>query len=174
MLLPLLWKMLNHNTACCNNFVRCYCQVADGIATGSSYSNFSSGVLSRTSSHMCGRWYLPMFSLRDGLLTLTNNASFINLLRFLSSLPTMLKFLYGDMVTSGVKMVIYRGGCFEVFFEPLFKCSWTLQCIPHCIPPCHTCIYKWLHFFLNGILVLWSHQEVLDGITSLMVFLPIS
>ena len=74
------------------NIVRCYCQVADGIATGSDYFNYSSGVLSRTSSHMCGRWYLPMFLLRGGLLTLMNNDSFIHLLRFWSSLPTMLKF----------------------------------------------------------------------------------
>ena len=75
---------------------RCYCQVADGIATGLDYFNFSSGVLSRTSSHMCGRWCLPIFLLRDGLLTLMNNASFIHLLRFWSFLPTMLKF---SMVT---------------------------------------------------------------------------
>ena len=97
-------------------FGRCYCQVADAIATTGcscvywwiflpggrwnsyriSYFNFSSGVLSRTSSHMCGIWYLPMFLLRDGLLTLMYNASFIHLLRFWSSLPTMLKF---SMVT---------------------------------------------------------------------------
>ena len=31
-----------------------------------------SEVLSRTLSHMCGRWYLPMFLFRDGLLTLMN------------------------------------------------------------------------------------------------------
>ena len=89
-----------------------------------SYSNFSSGMLSRTTSYMCGRWYLPMLLLRDGLLTLMNNASFIHLLRFWSSLPTMLKF---SMVTSGVKMVIYRGGCVEVFFEPLSKFYWGLS-----------------------------------------------
>ena len=40
---------------------RCYCQVADGIATGSDYFSLSYGVLNRTSSHMCGRWNLPMF-----------------------------------------------------------------------------------------------------------------
>ena len=75
---------------------RCYCQVAYGIATGSDNSKLSSGVLSRTSSHMCGRGYLPIFLIRDGLLTLMNNASFIHLFRFWSSLPTVLKF---SMVT---------------------------------------------------------------------------
>ena len=71
---------------------RCYIQVADGIATGSDYFSLHSGVLSIASSLMCGRWYLPMFLLRDGLLTLMNNASFIHLLRFWPSLPPMLKF----------------------------------------------------------------------------------
>ena len=53
--------------------------------------SFSSGMLNRTSSHMCGRWYLPIFLFRDGLLTLIIRASLIALLRFWSSLPTMLK-----------------------------------------------------------------------------------
>ena len=48
-------------------------------------------MLNRTSSHICGRWYLPMFLFRDGLLTLMYRTSFIALLRFWSSLPTMLK-----------------------------------------------------------------------------------
>ena len=43
---------------------RCYCH-------GSwCYLSFSSEVLSRTSSQMWGRWYLPIFLFRDGLLTL--------------------------------------------------------------------------------------------------------
>ena len=55
------------------------------------YFNLSSGLLHRTSSHMWGRWYLPMFLFRDGLLTLMYGASFMALIRFWSSLPTMLK-----------------------------------------------------------------------------------
>ena len=47
---------------------RCYCHVADGMATGSVYFNFSSKVLNRTSSHMCGRWYLPMFSVKGWII----------------------------------------------------------------------------------------------------------
>ena len=69
---------------------RCYCHVADGIATGSYYLSLSSEVLNRTSSHMWGRWYLPMFLFRDGLLTFMYRASFMALMRFCSSLPTML------------------------------------------------------------------------------------
>ena len=42
---------------------RCYGHWVD-------YFNFSSGLFNRTSSHMCGRWYLPIFLFRDGLFTL--------------------------------------------------------------------------------------------------------
>ena len=88
MLLPsFLWKMLKPHkfwTFCNKCDVWCYCLVADGMATAGwlyhfgrcychgswSYFNFSSEVLSRTSSQMWGRWYLPIFLLRDGLLTL--------------------------------------------------------------------------------------------------------
>ena len=71
---------------------RCYSQVADGIATGQCLS-FNSDVLSKTSSHIWGRWYLPMFLFRDGSLTLISIASFIALMRFWSSLPTMVNLL---------------------------------------------------------------------------------
>ena len=89
---------------------RCYCQVADGMVTvgwvtGGCYYQvgiwychgsviyfiLSSEMLNRTSSQMCGRWYLPMFLFRDGLLTLIYRASLMVLIRFWSSLPTMLK-----------------------------------------------------------------------------------
>ena len=53
---------------------------------------------------MCGRWNLPIFLLRDGLLTLMYSASFIALLRFWSSLPTILKF---SMVTWWLVMLLW-------------------------------------------------------------------
>ena len=73
------------------------CVVADVIASSRwknhkvNYFNFSSEVLNRTSSQTCGKWYLPTFLLRDGSLTLMYRASFIVLIWFKSSLPTMLK-----------------------------------------------------------------------------------
>ena len=48
--------------------------------------------LNRTSFHMWGRWYLPIFLFMDGLLTHMYIDSFISLMRFWSSLPTTLKF----------------------------------------------------------------------------------
>ena len=38
------------------------------------YFNFSSVLLTRTSSHMWGRWYLPIFLFRDGLLIYITSA----------------------------------------------------------------------------------------------------
>ena len=64
--------------------------------------SFNSDVLCRTSSHMWGRWYLPMFLFRNGSLTLMNRASFIALVRFWSSLPIIVKLL---MVTLWPEML---------------------------------------------------------------------
>ena len=44
--------------------------VADGITTGKPYFRFSSEMFNRTSSQMCGRWNLPTFLFRVGLLAL--------------------------------------------------------------------------------------------------------
>ena len=70
---------------------RCHSQQADVICLVQSF-NFSSEMLCRTSSQMCGRWYLPMFLLRDGSLTLIYRASLMVLMRFWLSLPTISKF----------------------------------------------------------------------------------
>ena len=56
------------------------------------FFNFSSEMLNRTSSQMCGRWHLPIFLFRDGSLTLIYRASLMVLMRFWSSLPTISKF----------------------------------------------------------------------------------
>ena len=89
MLLPLYVVDGNHILFVCNAG-RCYClggrwnnhpgvgfsledvisMVAYGITTGQLYFNFSSDMFNRTSSHMCGRWNLPTFLFRDGLLAL--------------------------------------------------------------------------------------------------------
>ena len=108
-------------TTCYLNHLQQVCRlmllpVADGIATAGwpydcgrcyclgSYFNLSSEVLHRTSSHMCGRWNLPMFLLRDGLLTLMYSASLMTLLRIWSSLPVILKL---SMVTWWPVMVLW-------------------------------------------------------------------
>ena len=55
------------------------------------YLSFSSGDLTRTSSHLCGSWYLPMFLFMNESLTLINIASLMALAIFWSSLSTTLK-----------------------------------------------------------------------------------
>ena len=108
-----------------------------------------------------------MFLLRDGLLTLINNASFIALFRFWFSLPTILKIINDDTVTSGVIMVKYWRGCLLMFLEPLSKSHWGLSNVflitiyPTAFLPIDdpTLLQDW-------ILVFWGHQEVLDGIAS--------
>ena len=122
MLLPslIVWLiLLPFDMCCCHCVADVIAKVADGIAYHGGcglwsdvitisgrwnshwvtlfYLSFSSGLLYRTSSHMWGRWYLPRFLFRDGLLTLMYKASFMVLMRFWSSLPTILKF---SMVTS--------------------------------------------------------------------------
>ena len=42
---------------------RCNCHCYKDV-----YFNLSSGCQAEASFHLCGRWYLPMFLLRDGLL----------------------------------------------------------------------------------------------------------
>ena len=109
---------------------------ADGMATGSLcfYFSFSSGLLHRTSSHVWGRWYLPIFLFRDGLLTLMSKASLMVLMRFWSSLPTMLKL---SMFTSWPDMLewSYIGeGAFDVICTSQQKLTSLKMQIPHLGP----------------------------------------
>ena len=80
-------------------------------------------MLCRTSSQICGRWYLPTFLLRDGLFALIYRASLINLIRFRSSLFQDGKVVNSDSMTRDVGMVMYGGRGLEMFFEPIFKIS---------------------------------------------------
>ena len=83
------------------------------------YFNLSSLLLLRTSSHMWGRWYLPIFLFRDGPLTLMYMDSLISLERFRSSLPTMLKF-WSVVVWPEMLLWSWMG-------EGAFRCSLNLS-----------------------------------------------
>ena len=68
--------------------------ISDVVCTCSSsqwFSILSSRALNRTPSHMCGRFYLPMFLLGMALFTIINMNSLIVLAKICHSLPTMLK-----------------------------------------------------------------------------------
>ena len=75
---PALMLLGNNYYSCCLFFI-CF--------------SFNSGDLSNTSSHICDSWYLPIFLIRDGSLTLISMASLMVLVMLSSSLPTMLKLL---------------------------------------------------------------------------------
>ena len=83
------------------------------------YFILSSEMLNRTSSHMWGRWYLPVFLFRDGMLTHMYIASFISLMMFWSSLPTILKFSNIVIWPVVLKWSHIWGRSFQVFFKPL-------------------------------------------------------
>ena len=83
------------------------------------YFSLRSVPLHRTSSHIWGRWYLPMFLFRDGLFTLMYRASFMVHMRFWSSLPTMLKL---SMVTLWPEMLEW-----SYIVEGAFWCSLNLS-----------------------------------------------
>ena len=76
-------------------------------------------MLARTSSHTCGRWYLPTFLFRDGSLTLMYIASLIALIWFKSSHPTILKLL---METLWPLMLLW-----SYMGEGGFRCSLNLS-----------------------------------------------
>ena len=73
-------------------------------------------MLSRTSSQICGRWYLPMFLSRDGLL-------FYESSEVLVLSPQDGKTVNSDRVIRDVDIIMYRGRGLEMFFKPLFKIS---------------------------------------------------
>ena len=134
-----------------------WCELADVIASGRwnshrvflFYFSLSSEMLTRTSSHTCGRCYLPTFLFRDGSLTLMYIASLIVLIWFKSSLPTILKLL---MVTLWPLILLW-----SYMGEGVSDVPWTfpqmflriLQYIPHHSPPCHNDNCRWLHFVLT-------------------------
>ena len=93
------------------------CLVADVIASGRwinhkvNYFNFSSEVLNRTSSQTSGKWYLPTFLLRGWIIYPYVQSLFYDTHLVQVLPPNNVNVVNGNIVTSGVAMVIYgRGG----------------------------------------------------------------
>ena len=128
-------------------------------------------MLSRASSQICGRWYLPTFLFRDGLFTLMYRASFMSLVRS----PQDGKNVNSDRMTRDVDMVMYRGWGLEMFLKPLFKISswlcYVFMITTH--PATFISVYDPMSF-KDWIFILRGHEKVFDGMTSLqMYFNPI-
>ena len=125
-------------------------------------------MLFRTSSHTCGRWYLPIFLLRDGLLTLMYTASLISLIRLLSSLPTTLKLL---IVVSWPVMLLW-----SKIGEGCFKCSLNLSPKVLADSPIYSSSHSTLsHLYLYMIPLFWVMRSLSFGAIrrSLMVLPPL-
>ena len=108
-----------------------------------------------------------MFLFRDGSLTLMNGASLIALVRFWSSLPTIVKIVDVDIVTCGVTVVKYRGRGLLMFLEPFCKVSGRFSNVSF-ITPMFTAFISIYDATLvcDRILVLRSHKEASDGLSS--------
>ena len=145
--------------------------VADGIAIGQSFS-CNLDVLYNTSSHMCGWWYLPIFLLRDGSLTLMNRASLIALVRFWSSLPIMLKFLMSALCPEMLQWSWMGEGDFWCFFNLSAKVLADSPIYSSLTPIFTRCesVYD-PTFDDNWIFVLGGHGEIFYGLTSFEVYL---
>ena len=127
-------------------------------------------MLSRTSSQICGRWYLPMFLLRDGLLALIYRASFMVLKRFWSSLPSMVKL---SIVTSWPEMLWW-----SYMEDGALRCSFNLSSKFLADSPIysssqstlsHLYLYMTPLFFVDRVFVLWGHEVVFDGLATFQV-----
>ena len=132
------------------------------------YFKFSSEMLSRISSQMCGRWYLPIFLLRDGLFTFMYRASFMVLKRFWSSLPSMEKL---SIVTSWPEML--RWSCMG---NGALRCSFYLSSKFLADSPIYSSSQSTLsHLYLYMTPLLWrSGSWSLGAIRrSLMVWPPL-
>ena len=84
--------------------------------------------------------------------------------------PHYTKVMYGDIVTSGVKMVIYWVRSLLMFLEPLSKCASGLSNV--FLITFHPVTFVSINdptLLLDWILIFWGHQEVPDGVASFKV-----
>ena len=86
--------------------------------------------------------------------------------------PNNFEIIDGNTVTTDVTMVIYGRGGFQVFLEPFPKCSLGFSNIfLITVHPVTMISVDDPTLFLDGILVLRSHWEVLDGSASFTMYL---
>ena len=106
------------------------------------------GVFTTTSSHICGRWYLLMFLLGDGSLTL-----YINGFIYWSGKIMILPAYNAEVVCScGMTCGIIVGtdgwGSLQMYFWIFLQMLCQVhQCILPCSPPLHTYIYISAHSY---------------------------
>ena len=124
-----------HCGTCCNHCIEfCLVGVTPRCGTWNGHCfvwvaniDLSSSVLNRTSSHIRGRCYLPMFLLSDGPLRVMYTDSFILLLSIWSSLSYYTEVVNCCSFTCDATVVIYRWEGLGMFFESLSKGPWGVK-----------------------------------------------
>ena len=168
-----VWQMEDHSGKCYDHIYwvngRSCCLCCRWISH-LGWIILSPQVLNRTSSHMWGRWHMPLFLFRDRLLTLVYIASFVSLMRLWSSLPNILMFS-NVVVWPVVLQWSYIGEGVSDVFEPLSKCSGGFSYIFFIIfyPVTFESVYD-ATLLGHRIFVLRCHQEVFDGFGSIKEF----
>ena len=134
------------------------------------YFILNSEMLNRTSSHMWDRWYLPIFLFRNGFLTCMYIDSFISLMKFQSSLLTILNF-------SRVRPVVLK---WSYIGEGAFRCSLKLSLNvledSAMYSSSHSTLSHLYLYMMPLFIGIWSfvfgcHQEVFDGSTHFKVYM---
>ena len=113
-------------------------------------------VLSRTSSHIWGKWNSPMFLLTDGSLSLMYMASLMVLVMLCASLLTMENVIHTCVMTCGVSKIVDRERGQRSLQTPL--------CIPHHTLVCHPCTCRLLNFSLWCYPCPWEPLGVSFGV----------
>ena len=124
-------------------------------------------MLNRTSSQNMWQMECAYVSVQGWVIDPYEQCFFYCSVEVLVFPPHYTKVIYGDIVTSGVKIVIYWGRCLLMFLEPFSKCSWGLSNV--FLITIHPVTFVSINDpspLLNWILIFWSHQEVLDGVAS--------
>ena len=131
--------------------------------------NFS--VLNRTSSQICGNWYLPMFLFRDGSFPQEYN-SFCCSSEILWFSTHSGKIVHTSMMACGFWMFINRGRGLKVFFKLYPKSSCRLPNILLITLYPVTLILIYYFFFLyDYILIFVGHKGGFDGIATFEVYM---
>ena len=181
MLLPMLWLMFfticgrwNSHFLCDGLMLlpcgRCYSHLIgmctdviwpDGVSHWVNYLSLSSLLLLRTSSHIWGRWYLPMFLFRDGPFN-SYVHGFFNQPRETLFLPThYLKVVKCGSVTWGVTMVMNGWGGLEMFFKSLSKWSWCFSNV--LLITFQSVTFESVNYptlFCYMVFIFWCHQFI--------------
>ena len=126
----------------------------------------------KTSSHMWGRWYLPMFLFRDGIIDPYKYCFFDCSCEILVLPSNYGKFVDVNFVTWGVTVVKYWGRGLLMLSEPFCKGSARFSNVFFSTPLFIALISIYDSILaVDRIIVLGSHKEAFNGLSSFEMYL---